>query len=318
MATAKQVFSFALVALAAGAALKGPWFKSPDPSLEPSVSASPSTGGIAGSAYGATGPLTTFSSPTFTQVVDGRWSMAVRLQNRELRPDTGERYSTPWYEFSTPYTVKDLRGRFADDFLVVGEYDDGRTVLERWTITPITGSWAIDRPTQVAGLGTPVPPLVPPALIAVGGTWIAPEFRAGRPRERRVLIDASLDGAPISTLEFDPDGRYMLYVGTNPPGLYRRLLSGNSSQSEELLYDETAIPDVGRIVMLYTKEHASYGRVVMCGFKPYSYYKFLILVDGDNDGIFTSMFDLTRAQYDAQFEDDPLMVPDGFEVYEDI
>lgn len=261
-------------------------------------------------------PIRSFYSPSFRQQLDGIGRSTVKLRNMELRPDDGSQYWTPWYRFSTSFTTRFLRGRFADDFLVVGEHEGGRTVLERWMITPVKGSWTIERPTQPADLGVPVQALVPPALVAAGGEWIAPEARSGRPVERRVLVDDNLDGAPLRALEFDPDGRYAVYVGTKPAGLYRRLLSGSPTQSEELLHSEASIPHVGEIRLLYFKQHAAYGRVLVCEYGAFDFARFTLLVDGDNDGIFDAPLEVGLKAYNATFEGDPALVPDDFEEYD--
>jgi hypothetical protein len=318
MATAHRTFGTLAAVLALGVV---GWLTNrstaPAQPMPPPVAASKATGGVQALRGGASfAPISTFYSNSFRQQVDGIGTQTVQVRNTELRPDDGTHYWTPWYKFSTPYKTRRLRGRYPDDILVVGEYDGGRVVLERWLIAPVQGAWTIDRPSQPADLGVPVDPLVPPALVAVGGVWIAPEQRTGQPRERRILVDDSLDGAPVRSLEVDPDGRFVVYVGTSPPGLYRRLLSGGATQPEELLHGEATIPEVGQIRHLHFKQHAAYGRVLVCEYGAYDYDRITILVDVDNDGLFDPPLELGNNAYVSQFEDDPTLVPDDFEEYD--
>lgn len=266
--------------------------------------------------HSAGGVVSVISSTSYSQQVQGWGKQSIRMRTMELRPDTGANHWFAWREFSMPYTHRVLRGRCADDLFVVGEYDGGRTVLERWTFKPVQGSWTLQRPMQIAPLGQPVPPLLPPTLVAVGGTWIPPEHRSGEPTETRRLVDESLDGAPVRALEVDIDGRYVVYVGTDPAGLYRRMLTGPPTQSEDLLHDETTIPKIGDLFLLSFQQHAGMGRVLVCKFGSFGDSRVVLLIDDNNDGLFDPPVEITGLQYRAMFQEDPAAILDNFSSYD--
>ena len=225
----------------------------------------------------------------------------VILRRGELRPDTGQLHFFPDQYFSTAYKVSYLHGRFTEHVYVVGEYPGGRTVLERWTLFPASGSYTIDRPAQLFDIGVPVNPDVPPALVVVDDIWVAPEDRTRLPQVRRELIDDSLYASPIQTFEVDPDGRFIRYIGTAPAGVYQLVMAGPPSAEAVLLFDDTDIPQIGNARGLNSFQHPGYGRVYSIRLGAFDGDRMVLLTDGDNDGVFDSPIEVTKAVYKQEF-----------------
>lgn len=267
------------------------------------------------SEYGLAPTIASITSDHYHQILGGIRGNVLTVENGERRPDTGEVYWSPVRAYSTPYTVHLAHGRFSEHIFVVGEYGANRSVLERWKILPVPGSFTVDRPEQSAPIGVPVGLNMDPALVVSGGgDWIAPGCRTGQPLERRVLIDDSLIGAPIAEFAVDPDGRYIVYIGTNPSGVYMRKAVGSTSDESDLLFNALDIPDVDQARTIEIYHHAQLGRTLVIGFCAKDLSRRVLLADGDKGGVFDSPVELTYAEYVILVIDDAGVV---FENYTD-
>ncbi len=236
-------------------------------------------------------------SPAFTQSLEGLGSKVVRFITEETSPQGST--SSRSIEISSSFTVLRVKARSAVDWLVLGGFDDGSQVLERWLVTAPSGAIQAERPVSSAPIGTSVPGLIPTTLQVQGGTYIPPEERTPQEPAQRVRVHALAEGTRVLGFDVDPDGRFALHVTPEPAGLYQVAMLGDAEPV--LLFDRTQIPKLAKTKNVQAWQHATYGRVYTLNFAPDRTLARTLLVDANNDGVFEQIVTLTKAEFDAGF-----------------
>jgi hypothetical protein len=237
------------------------------------------------------------SSPVFSRHVEVAsqefgsqdWSRIIVHQN-EQDPTTGESHESST-EFSVSYETVAIASRTANDIYITGIImPTGDLVVERWVISHVDGAYYGERPTAPLVIGTPV--VTPPMDIGIeGGQFIVPSQRPA-PTVRRVALYIGPDLGSSGELVIDPDGRFVILLGTGAvPGLYR--LMNELGGQLDLIVDGMATGIITG-VDLAIWNHAT-GNVFL------EYYdddadQVLAGTDQDNDGVLDNVSVVTAAQ----------------------
>jgi len=206
---------------------------------------------------------------------------------------------------STNYLLTALASRLGGQVAyLAGILADGTCVVERWVTDPRPGGWSV-------GLsGPPTPPLGIPALplsfvrtAAHTPTWQpAPIGQAGLGPISRSTVFTSPFG-PITAMDVDPEGRFLLYYDLGIGALFQRdLLQPNAPPT--ILAQSSTTPTLTQVGSLELHEFDGEGRkclVRRAYGSPWSAAEesYLVLHDAENDGHFEGATVLSQAQWEA-------------------
>ncbi len=222
------------------------------------------------------------------------------FSTEERHPVTGEWF--PEHAFlSTAFVPYKRAGISGDAFFVVGKTGtDGDDVVELWTIQPAKGAYVAKRQLSFTSpIGTPL--VTPPLTIQiVGGTYLPPSERPS-PLITRSAVYQGRDLGGFRAVAADPDGRFLLALGEENPGLYRIATLGGQV---ELLLDSQTMPYLADASHINVLQDATLGRVyVIRAFGISNDVMAVLIFDTDNDGI----MDYAETLDEAAYEQCPLL-----------
>ncbi len=104
----------------------------------------------------------------------------------------------------------------------------------------------------------------------------------------------------VRAFDVDPDGRFVLYVTSEPAAIYQLPMVGGAQPI--LLFDDTQIPRLHKSMNIQALQHVTYGRVYSLNYVSHlPPVDRTTLIDANNDGIFEQVLHFTRAEYETQF-----------------
>ncbi|MFT5291494.1 MAG: hypothetical protein ACI82F_003576 [Planctomycetota bacterium] len=218
------------------------------------------------------------------------------IMNREVDPVTGDEYQYV-NTVSASFEIVDVVPRCANDFFVRGRYTaSGTEVIERWQVRMPNGAWHALRPQSSEPVGVSVPGYNPPIESIVGDLgFIAPDDRPGLPTVIRTLVYRLPAGDYLTTLEPDPDGRFVLYSDGD---IVHRMILGESQPS--IVGSSTSLNlGVHSITRIGIYQNAAAGRHVVIDAGDYDYNA--LLLDAGNDGDFEGVLEMDTLTYNVDF-----------------
>ena len=214
--------------------------------------------------------------------------------------------SSPWYKTSTELSTSfEITGIGATDggqvLYVAGVRDGGSDVLERWTFPTVDGVWFAE----------PGPYLPIPMTSSIrGGQFVPPTSRSRNPlNPQRQLIWRGHDFGGIRDVAADPEGRYA-YVLTDSDGELLRLDLSHPGSSPVVALTPAMCPPLADMHSLELRNHDTEGRKFVLSriragrTQSGSHPVWLVLDDGDNDGIIDGHSSYTYQQFITAFETD--------------
>ena len=198
--------------------------------------------------------------------------------------------------FASSFRLQNVFERCANDFIVLGVYDDGEQVIERWTIMMPRGAWDAKRYQSSLPLGaSEMPSRRPAQATLVGGVFLPPSDRTSFPAMRRSIVLKSQAAGPIACAAIDPDGRFIAF-SSGVDGVKIVPIGGGPSQL--IAGTETFHLGVHRIRFLGFLEHTIDGRTLLV--QTGGGYSFNgICNDANNDGVFESVYVLSNDELDS-------------------
>ena len=154
------------------------------------------------------------------------------------------------------------------------------TVLERWTITAPIGAPYTIRPASTVPIGTQAPLSSLSAQIP-GGMYVPAEQRSA-PRLRKTML--GYFGFSVSSIEADPEGRYVLLLSPAESKVYRLDLV-NYNGNPVVILDGTAQPCLAFAHDVYACRFQDQLKRYVIGC---SNGQNVVLRDSDNNGLFES------------------------------
>lgn len=243
-----------------------------------------------------------FSSPTLSRY----WTVAadrksLRISTYELFPQ-GE-VGVFHQDVSTTLSIRDVASRGGDELFVGGNPLRGGFVLERWRLPEVRGSTtAMLVPSGAVPGGIPVTPGMGVPTQPWGGQVYIPGGVSQTPIVQRIALP------PVQRSEFaedvsalyrgigaDPEGRFVLVL--TDAGELRQYSPSVTLNDYVVLQDATTMPQLMHVEGLFHRvQHTALGRVWFLTWHdarypdgtliPSSLYETIVIVDGDNDGVF--------------------------------
>jgi len=266
------------------------------PRTEANVVASPETTEPTEARHsGVARSRTIYVSSTFARSVEwGGLLLEPRdlsVWSNELDPATGQ-WEQSTVHYSVAFDVVSIGGIGADLLVVAGysgRFDD--EVIELWDLSPSTGGYK----TWLSGglshgpIGTPSPTSVISEGIE-GGLFQVAAGRTPAPAPSRTEIFRG-DLGGIIAVAVDPEERFVLVLSDEDDCVYQIDVASGVKQ---VVLDVSISTTVASADGIRGLEHAVEGRKYIVGDRSADQYVFMN--DTDNDGVFDSFLELTRAQ----------------------
>ena len=236
--------------------------------------------------------------------IDGR---VVTVLRNELDPATGT-FVESSINVSTSFDVLECKGGLgADEFVVLGVPPRGGTVVERWSFAPQTGGYTAWRDGVSTPIGTPIMETLPPlAIIAGGGPFVPPGQRGAATDPVREELYRGPSLGDLLVLANDPDERFSLVFSRSDDRIWQ--IPWNNSGNANLIEDlSTTSPGIfSTMDFVHPVQHLVLGRCYRGVVADPNAHPFLelIMIDGDDDGVFDSFQSMTNQDLTTQFVGD--------------
>lgn len=217
------------------------------------------------------------------------------------------------YSFPTDYRPIFAAARESHEVYVLGD-DGGTTVIERWEHEIPNGAWYIRSNAVTTPIGVAAPVPAAPTIAVMGGNTVGQDQRTTSLQQRRLPVFRGVFPHRLTSMEIDPEGRYLL-LGTSDPHDVYQLSLVNPVLGAPVL-EQKEIPALKHLGPGYLAHHVTLGRLlVMQGLVPgVPGSSRLLWVDADNDGVFERSILETEAEWMSEgFDDAVWWVPSFFD-----
>lgn len=234
--------------------------------------------------------------------------VASRFGDGEVQFSWVERALTPdasagaeqhiWRSFeSVSFRVDWVAARGPHEVYVFGHEPAGPSVIQRWELEPVPGSYVASRAVATTEIGAPwTTGDMQLSVHPNNGAYTPPALREEAAFQRTSIYRGDGLGRTRSAT-IDPDGRYLLVLNTAGE-LHQLELRTTASPASTMLLQPSQSPELSGGVQLFLRQDSAGKRV--CVVHPSDAepgQDFVVLLDSTNDGSFESVEVLSSSDY---------------------
>ncbi len=211
-------------------------------------------------------------------------------------------------ECTTPFGIRIMAARTANELYVGGVDDKGNLIIERWFIKPRNGEIYQLRDRLASDVGEAATATSKATTWILGTAYVPVDQRTKPlPPVREQVFKGQLY-APTS-LAVDPDGRFLIVCAGDPASYYQIEMNGQNIATP-LTPPAVGVIPTPELAILERYTAGVTERVIATGFLPTNLMNATLYEDIDNDGVFNFItlggLDLVNAFHEADGWENPV------------